>query len=58
MGILFVIGVIAFTVKADFPGVSTRLWDLFGGTNAALFLALNIDTGNKPTSPPAVLVGA
>ena len=57
MGILFVIGVIAFTVKADFPGVSTRLWDLFGGTNAALFLALNIDTG-KPTSPPAVLAGA
>jgi hypothetical protein len=57
LDLLFFIATVTFTVNPGFPMISTRLWDLFCGTNAALFLALNIDTG-KPTSPPAVLAGA
>jgi len=53
---LFFATAIAYSFQPANAALDTRLWELFIGTNSALFLALNV-SGNKPTPPPPVVVG-
>ena len=57
LDVLFFVAAVGASVQPAFADLSTKLWGLFAGSNAALMYALNSSGGNTPTPPTPAVAG-
>ena len=58
LDVLFFVAAVGASVQPAFADLSTKLWGLFAGSNAALMYALNSSGSSNHTPPPPAVTGA